>query len=147
MHPRARKDGPVVHDLDGEVVVYDLARHRAHRLNRPAAVVWSACNGRRSLAELAALMRREIDARADEESARAAVERLLRAHLVVAERPPSGRVSRRRAVRALLVAPIVVSMLAPSVAQAASCYSRGHPCVVGNAKACCSQICIGGHCL
>jgi len=32
-------------DLDGEVVVYDTARARLHRLNTSAASVWSECDG------------------------------------------------------------------------------------------------------
>ena len=32
-------------DLDGEVVAYDTARARLHRLNTSAASVWSECDG------------------------------------------------------------------------------------------------------
>jgi len=32
-------------DLDGEVVVYDTARARLHRLNASAASVWFECDG------------------------------------------------------------------------------------------------------
>ncbi len=37
--PRARTSGLVVKVLGDEVLVYDLARHRAHRLNHAAAAV------------------------------------------------------------------------------------------------------------
>jgi len=143
MKPRARGRDLVVHEIDGEVVVYDLARHRAHRLNRAAALVWRACNGRRTVDEIASHVRRALDG-ADRELVWAALGKLDRAHLL--DEPIARRVSRRRALRALLVAPVVVSLLAPSPAQAASCVRSGNPCGTQHEE-CCSMMCIGGRCV
>jgi coenzyme PQQ synthesis protein D (PqqD) len=43
--PLARSDGLIVQELDGELLVYDLERHRAHRLSETAAFVWRRCEG------------------------------------------------------------------------------------------------------
>ena len=40
MKPEKRRDGLVVTELLDEVLVYDLDRHRAHCLNRTAALVF-----------------------------------------------------------------------------------------------------------
>ncbi|MBV9278705.1 MAG: hypothetical protein JOZ41_01360, partial [Chloroflexi bacterium] len=43
--PRARKNGLIVRELEDEVLVYDLERHRAHCLNRAAGLVWKHADG------------------------------------------------------------------------------------------------------
>ena len=68
MKPRARTEGLVVRELPDELLVYDLERHRAHCLNPTAALVFKHCDGRRSVAQIARILRREldVDAPADE---------------------------------------------------------------------------------
>src|SRR5207247_8926846 len=56
VRPMARSEGLVVEQLDGEVLIYDLERHRAHCLNEASALVWRACDGTRPVPELAALI-------------------------------------------------------------------------------------------
>lgn len=54
--------------LDGEVVALDPARGRVHHLNASCAAVWLACDGRTSVAEIAARIGRSygiVDAYAD----------------------------------------------------------------------------------
>src|SRR5262245_18504542 len=43
--PRAKTSELVVKKVGEELLVYDLARHKAHSLNRVAAAVWRACDG------------------------------------------------------------------------------------------------------
>jgi hypothetical protein len=38
--PRVRKKNLIIDELADEVLVYDLDRHKAHCLNRTAALVW-----------------------------------------------------------------------------------------------------------
>ena len=52
--PRARQEGLVVRELDGETLVYDLDAHRAHCLNETAAFVWRRCDGEHAPASIAA---------------------------------------------------------------------------------------------
>jgi len=49
--PRHRQ--VVKHELDGEAVLFDLRTADTHRLNETALVVWSLCDGRATMRELA----------------------------------------------------------------------------------------------
>lgn len=40
-------------EIDGEIVLYDDAERRLHRLNPPAATLWRCLDGSGSLAEIA----------------------------------------------------------------------------------------------
>jgi hypothetical protein len=51
--PRRRQRGLRIEEFQGEVLVYDLGRHRAHCLNGLAAQVWQHCDGATSIAEIA----------------------------------------------------------------------------------------------
>lgn len=130
MAPRARDDRLVVQELADEVLVYDLSRHKAHCLNRTAAFIWRHCDGRTNVTEMAKLLRKEVKFPVDEGVVWFALDRLGRAHLL-RERvtPPTGarRLSRREVMRksALVgglsvLVPAVMSILAPTVAQAVS---------------------------
>src|SRR2546423_15689116 len=46
--PRARDARLVIQELPDELLVYDLERHRAHSLNRTAALVWRHCDWKKS---------------------------------------------------------------------------------------------------
>ena len=131
MLPRARQDRLVVQELADEVLVYDLDRHKAHCLNRTAALVWRHCDGRTPVAEMASVLERELKCPVDQAVVWMAVERLARARLLQDRvTPPAGasHISRREAVRRLALAgglsvllPAVSSIVAPTAAQAASC--------------------------
>jgi hypothetical protein len=131
--PRARSEGLLVEELDDELLIYDLERHRAHCLNRAAALVWRGCDGRRAPAELAELLRAALGAEVDEPVIEMALARLADAHLL--DRVPRAATrgpSRRQVVRSLALLPVVTSILAPSAAQAASCVGLGRACARQN---------------
>jgi hypothetical protein len=126
MNPARREEGLVVTEVMGELLVYDLDRHRAHCLNAPAAAVFRHCDGSRSVAELAAVLDRHLGAPAGREAVWSALDALDRARLL-RQRParpwPARRLSRRELVRRLgiaVVLPAVTSVLAPTPAQAAA---------------------------
>ena len=136
MKPQKRTDGLVVTELMDEVLVYDLERHRAHCLNRAAAIVFTNCDGTRTIGELAALLEREMGAPVDSDFVWLALDRLGRAQLLRQrmKRPKeTGGLSRRELVRRVGIAallPVVASIVAPTPAQAAAtCVSdcTGHP--------------------
>lgn len=52
MLPTARRTGVLVRALGDELIVFDRATLRAHRLNPTAAAVWRACDGATSVAGL-----------------------------------------------------------------------------------------------
>jgi hypothetical protein len=126
MNPTRRERGLVATEVLGEVLVYDLERHRAHCLNAAATVVFRHCDGTRSVAQLATALARELGGEAATDRVWLALEALDRAHLLLhaGDRSPrAGRLSRRELVRRLGVAaalPIVTSVLAPTPAEAAA---------------------------
>ena len=97
MNPRARRDGLAVRTVDDELVIYDRTRDVAHRLNRPAALVWRHCDGRTDVPALSMMVRRTSRLAGDERFVWLALDELDRAHLLLtADRPGGrGRVSRR----------------------------------------------------
>src|SRR6266849_515680 len=80
--PHAREAGLLTQELPDELLVYDLERHRAHSLNRTAALVWRHCDGKTSVAEIAGLLNRELSLPADEQVVWMALARLQRARLL-----------------------------------------------------------------
>ena len=119
----------VSHETSDELLVYDLKRHKAHCLNRSAALVWKYCDGQTSVKELTRRLEKEMDAPVDEEVVWLALERLGKAHLLreraARANGPSG-LSRREVVRKLSMAaaialPAVTSIIAPTAVQAATC--------------------------
>jgi hypothetical protein len=153
--PRSRTTGLVVEELDGEVLVYDTERDRAHCLNRTAALVWRWSDGTASVRDLARRLQRELEI---EKGAAGLVEESLRvlekARLLESppEASPSAR-SRRQALRTLARAaallPVVSSIVAPRAAEAATCVPIDEPCT--NPAQCCPnnqniRCCRNGRC-
>jgi hypothetical protein len=161
MKPIAREKGLVVQDLADETLVYDLERHKAHCLNRTAAAVWRLCDGKRDEAALARLLEKDLGTAADTDVVRLALRDLGRARLLQEPVAADTRLSRRRLIQRLgqaVALPLVVSIVSPTAAQAATCRmtqpvdpaacNAGNP----NALGCCcknSKICAslsGGGC-
>ena len=141
--PEARKEGLIVHPLSDEVLVYDLDRHKAHCLNKTAAMVWNRCDGKTSVAELAQKLEDEVGAPVDERLVWLALGQLGKTQLLQHETtPPMGtvRMSRRELIKragigAAIALPMVSSILAPTPAQA------GTPC---NTITCAAGVCPTG---
>jgi hypothetical protein len=156
--PQAREAELLVHDLTDETLVYDLTRHQAHSLNRTATLVWRHCDGRTTVAEMAALLQREVGAPADEDVVWAVLRRLGRAHLLEQAITPAAdgaRCSRRELMRKVgLVGGLmlVTSAVAPPPALALTCVASCsgantcEPCL-GNQPTCTGKNrCCGGNC-
>jgi hypothetical protein len=167
MKPEARTSGLLLRELPGELLVYDEQTHTAHCLNRTAAVVFRACDGTRTVDEIASL----IDP-APSPEAREAVELALAqiraAGLLTADGAPplvqpapDGGLTRRDAARrvgfaAAILLPAVATMVAPTPAEAAatcvsSCVGQpnGTRCDVCTTGAFCSttvETCVSGTC-
>ena len=136
--PAGRRDGLIVESLDGELLVYDTERDRAHSLNAVAAAVWEACDGVRDAKAIAAL------AGVTEDAVWRALSQLEERGLLDGELPRrmSGpEYSRRQAVRrigligasAAFAAPLVKSIVVPSPADAGvqSCVPENGQCGSG----------------
>ena len=145
--PEARREGLVVQEMSEEVLVYDRERNKAHCLNRTAALVWSHCDGNKSVAEMARAIAEETNAPVDEDLIWLGVEQLSKMHLL-RERAmmPEHKtgLSRREVIRrigltAAVALPVVTSIVAPTAAQAANCFASGQACTTS--AQCCSGIC------
>lgn len=136
--PLARTDNLIVRELADEVLVYDLERQKAHCLNRTAALVWRGCNGRTSVAELAALVVCGSDSPADKKVVWLALRQLAGKRLLAAKLVPPAEMSsvtRRQMIRALgagLALPLVTSIVAPTPAQASYGAPPGTCCQVNS---------------
>jgi coenzyme PQQ synthesis protein D (PqqD) len=123
--PLSRTDNLVIRELDDETLVYDMERDEAHCLNQAAALVWNQCDGKTTATQAARALGKELDATIDTDVVWLAVQQLERFHLVEKMRKPPA-VSRRELVlkyapAALVLLPIIISITAPTPAQAATC--------------------------
>ena len=154
--PRARRDGLVVRELSGELLVYDRDRNKAHCLNETAALIWNHCDGQTTVQGMVELLRIYSGAPVDEQVIWYALDQFAKDHLLDerVRRPVEfGRVSRRQLIQKIGLAasiPFVVSIMAPSVFAAASCTQNcpsGIPamdCTIPGCQANCTGV--GGKC-
>jgi hypothetical protein len=146
--PKARRDQIIVRELPEEVLAYDLARDQAHCLNHPAAAIWKRCDGQTTPAAIAKALAKETGAPLDQRLVWLALAQLSRHNLLEEkmEWPVSvPRISRREAVRLIgfgvaIALPIIVTITAPTPAQAATCFARCTLC--GTGAECCSGVCM-----
>lgn len=139
---KARSEGLITKEVEGELLIYDRARDRAHCLNESAAAIWKLCNGRRSVSEISAqwAVSSEQNPESSERIVWLALDQLRRSHLLEETNgktfwPPAlseiTSMSRREAVRriglsAAIAMPLVIAMTAPTPAEAAA--SCKHHC-------------------
>lgn len=124
---KARTEGLIIKELDGELAVYDEREHRAHELNSTAAAVWRKCDGETELDEIAREIAAETELPQDEEIVRMALDQLSRAGLLEQAPQLEGHISRRQVIQRLglaggaaLLLPAVTTIVAPSRAMAQS---------------------------
>jgi Coenzyme PQQ synthesis protein D (PqqD) len=151
--PLARKDRLVINELPEEIVVYDLESHKAHCLNRTAALVWKRCDGRTAPAKIARLLREELKAPISEDLVWYALEQLGKDKLLTEKFARAGaasavELSRRELVRrlglaAVVALPLITTMVAPTPVQAAA-----SGCVDCNGVLCCPPAnCVANACV
>lgn len=145
--PEARREGLVVQELSGEVLVYDRERNKAHCLNSTAALVWRYCDGKTPVAQMVRAIEGEINAPVDEDVIWLGVEQLSKTHLLrESAKLPEHKtgLSRREVMKriglaAAVALPVVTSIIAPTAAQAANCVMSGGACTAS--AQCCSGVC------
>jgi hypothetical protein len=134
--PTARTEGLIVQECADETLIYDLRRHKGHCLNSTAARVWRRCDGRATVAEVAATLQEELSLPAAEAVVWTALDRLARAQLLmtrVTVPEYRARRTRRELIRAAGISfllPVVESIVAPRAAEAAST-TTSHNCQHG----------------
>jgi hypothetical protein len=128
----------IVQEMPDELLVYDRQSHRAHALDRVSAYVWRQCDGQTPVDEIAARLPAELDVPANEDLVRLALDSLRKANLLMDQAEPEPRCSRRELAQRLgklaIAVPVVLSILAPTAAQASSGSRRRGDNGVGNGE-------------
>ena len=142
----SRRRSLLIRELGVEALVYDMESHRASCLNREAAAVFEACDGTRSFSEIRRRVSQRLGEPVDEGFVELAIDRLADRGLVdAASKPPSAprrELLRRLAATTALALPSVISVLAPTPAEAQTCLADGQMCL--NNAECCSGDCDNG---
>jgi len=144
--PLARKKSLIIKELPTETLVYDTENDKAHCLNETAALIWKNCDGGQTVAQLRELTEKETNSPVPEEMVWLALDQLEEFKLLeTSVNPPlhlSG-MSRRQMIRLVgaagIAAPVIISIVAPSPAQAQSLLPPGACC--GNPNQCASNSC------
>lgn len=147
--PKARRERLVVKELPNETLVYDLDTDKAHCLNSTAAVIWQKCDGKLDVSEIAETLRREGEAPVDESAVWLALEQLEKFKLLdYGPTKPAhlSGMSRRQVVRKLglagLAIPAIISIAAPTPAEAQSCLPNNAQCTLTGPPCCAPQLCL-----
>lgn len=150
--PAARLTQIITKEIDGELLVYDQTRDQAHCLNESAAAIWKRCDGRTTASEIAESLASQYDKPIDVSVIWLGLDELSRKDLLAhsqnwPQAPTSTSVfSRREAIRriglvAAIALPVVVTIAAPTPAQAGTCRHANSSCTTGGQ--CCSGVCTG----
>jgi Coenzyme PQQ synthesis protein D (PqqD). len=150
--PLARSEEIITKRIDGELLVYNRLRDEAHCLNETAAAIWKCCDGRTTPNEIAGLLSKETGSTIDEKVIWLGLDELRRKHLLMETLANPARtrgltLSRREAIRriglgAAIALPVIVTITAPTPAQAGTCKHNGVTCSTG--ADCCSGTCVPG---
>ena len=135
----------LVVELAGEGLLYDLTLHRAHSVNALGLAVFRALDGKTTVAQVARQLRGDVLGAVEVNDVVQAIAELERAQLIVPPRllPSRGRrkfLGQLALTTGLSVAvPMVFSIVAPSVAEAASAVvcQPATACTNSNLGACC----------
>ena len=120
--PRSRKENIVVQEVDGEVLIYDLEKSKAFCLNQTSSLVWQACDGKRSVAQINDLLGKQLQTQTNEDIVWLALDQLSREKLI---HPPVDLeskfegMSRREVIKkvgigSMIALPVVASLVAPT---------------------------------
>lgn len=134
--PQSRSENIVVQSADKELLLYDLIINKAYCLNETSALIYQACDGKTTFAELKKRERKLTD-----EIIFLAIDEMQKENLLQ-EKFESG-ISRRKllteAAFAALTLPMITILIAPKAVQAQSCLQRGATCT--SSGQCCPEFC------
>lgn len=148
--PRARHEDLLIEGLEDETLVYDMRTHKAHCLNRTAALVWNRCDGKLTMDEIGVALEQELHMPVSSDFVWLAIEQLGKAKLLSDHLPhsvPQAGMTRRALIKkiglgAAVALPLVTSILAPTAEASVTCKTIGQICTSG--ADCCSGICNAG---
>jgi hypothetical protein len=147
-----RKDDLVVQEMGDGLMIYDPDLHRAHSLNRTAALVFKRLDGKSDIRDVSRHVGKALGRAQSEQIVSSAVNKLGVAGLL----RPGAPFPRRSMLRGLAAGllPVVVSIAVPPAANAQSGFPLGDSCLGGSECAsgecasgfCCETSCLGGVC-
>lgn len=153
-YPLSRQNDIVVQELNSEILIYDLKANKAYCLNEASSLVWQACDGKSSVSEIGKQLSEKLKSPISEEFVFYTLENLKENDLLThGMRTPAALegLSRREVIRrigfgSLAALPLVISLVAPTAANAASgeVVGFGDPCTgtAGTQGSCASgQVC------
>jgi len=147
--PAARRSKLVVSELADEVLVYDTEAHRAHCLNRTAALVWKSCDGETPVSRIVERVGGQLSAPVAEDVVWLALDQLAEFDLLLptAPRPAaSSQISRRKMLRRLGITaavslPLITSIVSPTAAQAQSDIPCNENTLCPEGRSCIAGLC------
>jgi hypothetical protein len=151
--PLSRRENIVVQEFGNEILIYDLLINKAFSLNETSALVWQACDGNKTVSEIAMQISRQLKSPVSEDFVWLALEQLEKENLIKNDaeiRAPFEGLSRREVIRkvglgALVTLPVISSLIAPTAvnAQSGCAASSGKPngCTCTSAGQCASNCC------
>ena len=126
--PKTRSTRLFVQELPDELMVYDVERNEVHCLNGSAARVWTLCDGKNTVTEIARLLGSDLEPQAAETLVWVALDQFAEKGLLEEASPPAAyrpadMTRRQMVLRVGLIVgmlPMVDSIIAPPAALAQS---------------------------
>lgn len=120
--PKARTQGIVVQETDGEVLIYDLRTNKIYALNETSGFVWKHCDGENLAAEVIGKLNEKFQTTVDKDFIWLALDSLQRENLLETELP---KIARRELIKkvglsSMIALPLITSFFAPTAANAQS---------------------------
>ena len=120
--PKARTREIVENDLDKELLIYDLRIDKAYALNETSKIVFKACDGKQTFADL------KHKYEFSDELIYLALDELKKHHLLAGQNPyvsPFAGLNRREVIRkaglaSVIALPVISALVAPTAAHSAS---------------------------
>jgi hypothetical protein len=152
--PKSRKDNLVVQELEGEVLIYDLEKNKAFCLNETSALVWQACDGSRTIADISDFVGKQLSSQVNEDIVWLAIDQLSKESLVEKQAAAKSKfegMSRREVVRkvglaSLVALPMIASLTAPVAAQTGTCVQNAPACTANGMTCTSSNTCCSCNC-
>jgi Coenzyme PQQ synthesis protein D (PqqD) len=134
--PRARQEDLVIEGLGDETLVYDMRNHKAHCLNRTAALVWNRCDGKATVSDISDALEKELRTLVSWDFIWLTLEQLDKAKLLSDRLPGSisqQAMTRRAVIRkiglgAAIALPLVTSILTPTAEASTTCIAGQQAC-------------------
>ncbi|MGI8545320.1 MAG: PqqD family protein [Aridibacter sp.] len=133
-NPISRNKELVIQELKDEVLIYDLKEHKAFCLNETSALVWQACDGKKSVTEISQSIGGKLNKPVTEDLVYLALDQLKNDNLLANPKeiiPNFNGLSRREVIKkvglaSMIALPVISSLITPTAAMAGSAACPGN---------------------